>query len=257
MQRTLLSTVFSALIFVFPVVAHAQQAKEQPPAEASDVHLRGLEVMVRPTIGSVGGESPIIAKTNNPNEVPAAVRPGAKPYGISPGVGAQLGFRFHPLVSAGLRGDLNTVSIDAPNDGSQNLSRSRQSAGLYARAYPLALNEKLRQHIDPWVSAGVTYVHDGTSFQFAEKGITATYQVDSHSIGVPVGVGVDYRITKWLSTGPSFEYIFLNPVAGCLKGTAGGQEARVCTDDKDAKDGLVAQSIGAWNVGLTLRVTPF
>jgi hypothetical protein len=180
-------------------------------------------------------------------------------YGASIGGGLQLGFRFHPLVSAGLRGDLGTVTASSRSaDGTAQVSRSWQSAGLYARAYPLALNESLRRYIDPWVATGLTYVHDGQSFTTPNNNVSVAWQVDNHAIGIPIGVGVDYRIAKWLSAGPSFEYTIMNPIAGCVKADAPGfPESRVCTDDPKGKQGLAMATTGAWNVGMTLRVTPF
>lgn len=241
----------------------ADEAKTTASAtDTAEEHLRGLEIALRPSIGSAGASSPLQARGDSA-DTPQPLRPGAGLYGPSIGGGLQLGFRFHPLVSAGLRADIGTVSASAPTDGTKDLSRSWQSGGLYARVYPLALNEGMRRYVDPWVATGVTYVHDVQSFSTSTPSATGNvdvaWQADSHAIGVPIGVGVDYRLTKWLSAGPSFEYTIMNPIAGCVKGMnpATGAEARACTDDSSAKKGLVAVATGAWNASLMLRVTPF
>lgn len=122
------------------------------------------------------------------------------------------------------------------------------------------VDEGIRGYIDPWVSAGVTYVHDGQTFSrpaatASGSTVNAEWQLDTHSIGVPLGIGVDYRVTKAISVGPSFEYVILNPLAGCAKLSAAGfQGNRLCTDS--AGGALVAEASGAWNLGLSIRLTP-
>jgi opacity protein-like surface antigen len=245
-----------------PAVSAAPAAEAS--ADASGDHLRSLELTLRPSLGNVGASSPlhVAPGARVVGDVPAVLGGGASPYGSSAGVGAAIGFRFHPLFSMGLRADLATVSASAPDDGTTDLSRSRQSAGLYARAYPLALSAAVRRWIDPWVSAGVSYVHDGQSFHHpaaTSRGTTVdgTWSLDEHAIGVPLAVGVDYRVTRAISIGPSFEYTLLAPIAGCAKLSAAGfQDTRFCTDNTGPQ-ALVADGAGSWNVGLDLRVTPF
>jgi hypothetical protein len=117
--------------------------------------------------------------------------------------------------------------------------------------------------VDPWLSAGVTYVHDGQSFSHpaaTSDGGTARaeWQLDSHAIGIPLALGVDWRVTKALSIGPSFEYVIMNPIAGCAKMSAAGfQGSRMCTDNDATQRTLVADAAGAFHVGLGVRLTPF
>jgi hypothetical protein len=261
----LVPSLFTAAVTLFASTASAADpvppnatSKEAPDETNPEAHLRGLEVMLRPTLGSAGGESPIIASPDS-SKVPGALRTGSGAYGAALGAGAQLGVRFHPIISAGLRADIGTVSATAPSDGTQNLSRGWQTAGLYARAYPLAMNESLRRFIDPWIATGIVYAHDSQTFDRQEgstRKVDATWRADTHGIGIPVGVGMDFRMTKWLSGGPSFEYLFMNPLGGCVTATpAGGKEEKVCTSDGD--NGLKTQTLSAWNFGLTLRATPF
>ena len=264
MHRTFFSSSLCAVatlavVLVAPL-ARATEVAPSAPADPSSEHLRGLEILLRPTLGSLGSSSPIVAKGESA-DIPQPFRQGSSLNGTSLGAGLQLGFRFHPLVSAGLRADLGKVGSETPDDATSNLSRSWQSAGLYARGYPLALHEGVRAYIDPWLASGITYVHDGQTFSTATPAnnggkVDVAWQADSHAIGIPIGIGVDYRITKWLSVGPSFEYVIMTPLAGCVKGSApGATEARACTDD--VKETLAASAAGAWNAGLSLRVTPF
>lgn len=257
----LLLLSFTITTFAASEAAAAEQT--EAPREDSSQHLSGLEVAVRPTLGGAGADSPLVVAPGARvvGEVPSVLR-GGSPYGTSLGAGAMLGFRFHPLVSAGLRGDFGSVSASAPNDGTRALSRDWQSAGLYVRAYPLAWHDGVRKYIDPWVSAGVTYVHDRQDFQrpagtVAGTTVVADWQLDSHSIGVPLGIGVDYRVTRAVSVGPSFEYVIMNPIAGCAKQSAPGFQAnRLCTDNESGS-ALLAQASGAWNLGLSIKLTPF
>lgn len=267
MKRSFFS-FFSSFVFAFALLtgraatARAAETAEPTPDDGG-AHLSGLEIMVRPTLGGAGAASPIVASPSarTASGVPSILS-GATPYGASLGAGAQLGFRFHPLVSAGLRGDFGTVSASAPSDGTKELSRSWQSAGLYVRAYPLALSPSVRRWVDPWIAAGITYMHDGQRFGLPAKTsagttVDAEWQLDSHAIGVPLAVGLDYRVTPALSVGPSFEWILTSPIAGCAKQSAAGFQAnRLCTDN-EGPNALVADAAFAWNVGLGIKLTPF
>ncbi len=262
----ILSVVFSFAAAVFEersaLAANADTEKSERMDDTSSEHLQGLELTLRPTFGSVGSASPL--KTAGPNasssDIPRIFHPGTTGYGSSFGAGLQIGYRFHPLISAGLRGDFGTVTADRPTGGTTSISRDWQSAGLYARVYPLALNERMRRHLDPWIATGITYVHDSQTFVFptaTSEGskVDATYSADSHAIGIPIGIGVDYRVTNWFSLGPSFEYVIMNPVAGCIAASASGFEGtRTCTDQSPS---LEAKVEGTWHAGLTLRITPF
>jgi hypothetical protein len=250
--------LFVLSFLLFPLPAFAAEEGSAPAPAGDDAHLRGLEVTLRPTVGGGSGTSPITVSGNSA-DAPAVFRSNVAPYGLAGGTGMQIGYRFHPIFSAGIRGDYQHYSADTPNDGTKDLSRNSESVGLYTRLYPLALSHTLRQKLDPWVGAGVMYVRDAQSFSRQEQKVNATWEIESHAIGIPIGIGFDYRVTDWLSAGPSVEYVIMNPVVGCAKANAPGYpESRVCTDDTSGKSGgLVASSAGTWNAGLTLRVTPF
>jgi opacity protein-like surface antigen len=252
------------LLLLVPATAHA--ADEPPKAEPGDdsaAHLTALELMVRPTLGGAGSSSLVTIPPGIAGNNSRIFDGSASPYGASFGVGAEIGFRFHPLVSAGLRGDLSKVSASAPSDGTTDLSRSRQSAGLYLRAYPLALTPSVRKHIDPWFATGALYMHDTQTFTLpaattAGTSVPASWKLEHHGVGIPLAIGIDYRITKALSIGPSFEYTILVPIAGCASRSALGQVSENCSGGSSvASKTIVAESTGAWTAGLDLRFTPF
>lgn len=239
------------LLFVVPSLAVAAE-KEDDKTPPSDAHLRGVELSLRPTLGGVGGDGPV---TVAGGDAPAALRAGASQYKWAAGVGMQLGWRFHPFVSAGLRFDYANVSAETPSDGTSDHSRQTMGGGLYARIYPLAMNEPARRRFDPWLGVGAGYARDVASFSMPEDRTRVDVQATRHAIAIPLGVGFDYRVTEWMSVGPSFEYVLMNPVAGCVKASVGARSEQICTDD--SKGQLVASTAGAWNGGIMLRVTPF
>lgn len=240
------------LLMVAAAPALAAENEPATPAPASDAHLKGLEIAVRPTVGGVGGDAPV---TVSGGDAPMAMRAGSGMYKWAAGVGTQIGWRFHPFVSAGARFDIGRVATEDNSDQTKDLGRETMGAGLYTRIYPLAMNESIRRHVDPWIGVGLGYARDVVSFKMTERSNTFDIQAQRHAIAVPIGVGFDYRATEWLSLGPSFEYVIMNPVAGCLKASAGSRSQEICTGD--SSNNLVASSTGAWNAGVMLRVTPF
>jgi hypothetical protein len=267
--RTSLPALALASVLALPGLASAdEKPAEEKPADDSGTHLQSLELMLRPTLGGAGSGSLVHTSATAPpiSGLPKLLDGSTTPYGATFGVGAEVGFRFHPVISGGLRGDLSTVSASTPSDGTTTqLSRSRQSAGLYARGYPLALNESIRRHIDPWFATGILYMHDAQSFHSpipTSSGTTvdATWKLDHHGVGIPLAIGVDYRLTRAISIGPSFEYTLVVPLAGCasatVPGLAGGFD--MCTGGNSATSkAFVADATGAWTAGLDIRFTPF
>ena len=250
----------------------AAATEPAPPAESvaakeaddSGSHLTTLELMVRPTLGGAGGSSLVHMNPSIAGNSSKVFNGTASPYGATFGVGAEIGFRFHPLIAAGLRADLSKVSATAPSDGTTDLSRSRQSGGLYLRGYPLALTPSVRKHIDPWFATGVMYMHDTQSYHVPAATSTggtvdSSVKLTHHGVGIPLAIGVDYRVTRAISIGPSFEYTFLVPIAGCASQSAAGyQDNERCSGGNSAASkAVIADSTGAWTAGLDLRFTPF
>jgi opacity protein-like surface antigen len=245
-------------LFILPLLVVASSsafAAENEPAKPtetpSDAHLRGVEIALRPSLGSAGDAPVTVAD----GDTPMALRAGSSAYKWAAGVGMQVGWRFHPFVSAGVRFDLGRVSTEDQTDGTRDLSRETMGAGLYTRIYPLAMNETVRRHFDPWLGVGAGYARDVASFSMTERNTTIDVQAQRHAIAVPIGIGFDYRATEWLSVGPSFEYAIMNPIVGCVKASAGATSQQVCSDESNGN--LVVSNAGAWNAGIMLRVTPF
>jgi opacity protein-like surface antigen len=251
MKRAFVPTFILPLLLLTASPALAAE-KEEPTTPPSDAHLRGLELVLRPTIGSAGEDAPV---TIADRDAPFALQPGMGMFKWGAGVGAQVGWRFHPFVSAGIRADIARMTTEDVSGQARDLSRSTTNAGLYTRIYPFAMNESIRRHVDPWLGVGVGYGRDVVSFGYTEKAASFEIEATRHAIAIPIGIGIDYRATQWLSVGPSFEYVLMNPIAGCLQASSGAASQTVCSGEGDSK--LVASTTGAWNAGVMLRVTPF
>ena len=256
MNRTALTV---SLLLVLATTGNA--LADEP---ASDAHLRGMELMLRPGLGAAGSGSPVGFQPG-PNVSlpdPPALLQGASPYGVGFIGQASLGYRFHPFVSAGIRGGYRVSSASALSDGSQNVSRTAWDAGFYVRAYPLAGSDPIRRHLDPWIGVGVEYMHDTQSFRHPTASnagtINADWTIDHHAVSVPIGIGVDYRVAPMFSVGPSFEYAFAVPVAGCAAVSANGfSGASYCSNSGDGQKFMTASGYGVWSAGLDLKVTLF
>ncbi len=252
------------------------QATKAPKADAdtSGAHLSGLEVMLRPGFGAGGSASPVQYHDSTTATVPAGSVSGlvknASPYGAGFIGDAFIGYRFHPVISGGLRGGIRTVSAPSslsPNDGTSGISRSAWDAGFYVRGYPLALSEGLRKYVDPWISLGVVYMSDSQAYQGpviavnsagATQTISGSYTIDHHAVAIPIGLGVDYRVLPMLSVGPSFEYTIATAIAGCWAVSAAGLDGHnYCTNSEPGKQILTASSYGVWTIGLDIKLTPF
>ena len=87
----------------------------------------------------------------------------------------------------------------------------------------------------------------------------STVKLEHHGVGIPLAIGFDYRVTRAISIGPSFEYTFLVPIAGCATQSAAGFPAsEVCSNGSGAASkAVLADSTGAWTAGLDIRFTPF
>jgi hypothetical protein len=55
------------------------------------------------------------------------------------------------------------------------------------------------------------------SFQSTSLGtIPMPIGLTHHGVGIPLGLGIDYRVLPFLAVGPSFQYEIVVPVAGCM-----------------------------------------
>ena len=186
---------------------------------------------------------------------------GASPWGNGFVGQAYVGYRFIPLLSAGLRGGFRSASGSNLDDGSTKLSRTGWDGGLYLRFYPAAAAPSVSKYVDPWVSVGVSYQHDQQSFQkaLATSGggsVQGDVSLEHHAVSVPIAIGVDYRVTKFLSLGPSFELAINNPIAGCVSTSASGFAGTTyCSNTEPGKNFVKAETYVAWNAGLDAKVT--
>jgi hypothetical protein len=216
----------------------------------------GFELMARPAYGSAGGKSPVVYQPTStamlvPGQAGDIFSGTAAPYGGGFIGDVYAGYRFLPILSAGLTAGLRSSSASAPSDGTTDLTRSAWRAGFYARAYlPLIPS------LDPWVSIGIGYMGDSQTYQRPLGGVNATYKLTHNGIEVPLGVGVDYNLLPLLAVGPSFEYAVVSGAGGCFKPSAPGFVSNsFCTDADASKKIIAAKSYGVWSLGLDVRLT--
>jgi hypothetical protein len=263
-HRFSFASLVAATLLVPATALAAEPGAEAPKADDSTAGLKGLELMLRPSFGGAPSDSPVKLAPNSPLQFPGGnptLLTGASPW-TSGFVGqASVGYRFIPFMSAGLRAGFRSASGSNLDDGSTKLSRTGWDGGLYLRFYPAVFAPSVSKHIDPWVSAGVGYANDSQSFQknIAVQGIgnvQADVSLDHHAVTVPIAVGVDYRVTSFLSLGPSFELAVNNPIAGCVTTSASGLAGSTyCSNTEPGKGAIKAETYLAWNAGLDAKVT--
>jgi hypothetical protein len=117
------------------------------------------------------------------------------------------------------------------------------------------------KYIDPWFGTGAMYMADTQSYQHdlptnVGTKVTADIALDHHAVAIPFAVGVDYRVTSFLSLGPSFEYTLANGIASCVKTSAPGfAGSSVCSNEGPGKGVVKANTYGMWTAGLDAKVT--
>lgn len=265
LSHRLIATSFVASTLLVPATAlAAEPGAEAPKAEESSAGLKGFELMLRPSFGGAPSDSPVKFAPQNGVQFqgdPGALMKGASPWGNGFVGQAFVGYRFMPLLSAGLRGGFRSASGTNLDDGSTSLSRSGYDAGLYVRVYPAAPFASVSKYVDPWFSAGVSYQHDQQSLSkpLATSGggsVKGDVSLEHHAVSVPLAIGVDYRVTKFLSLGPSFELAINNPIAGCVSTSAPGFAGTTyCSNSEPGKNFVKAETYVAWNAGLDAKVT--
>jgi hypothetical protein len=236
-------------------VADAQQRDEKGQ--------RGFELMLRPGYGSAGSKSPVQYRrapvydmVGEPDpDLGRIYRGEAEPYGGGFVGEISAGYRFLPLASAGLYGQLRSASADAPDDATTDLSRSGWGAGFYGRFYLPMLHASL----DPYVQIGIGYAQDKQKLTRPFQAYPFDWEITHHGVVLPLGVGVLYRVLPMLSIGPSFRYDLVFAAGGCLKGkvSVGGlsDSASYCTDKEDISRITEAEGYGVWSLGLDLKLT--
>jgi hypothetical protein len=134
-----------------------------------------------------------------------------------------VGWRFAPFVSAGLRGGyqaLSTANVFTASEAANGPVDAIGAfhVGAYGRLYPMAFfngsrhNPRVffasftdRRRFDPWVSLGMEYAQFRRARTYEDvsaQGSRATWT--THHLGLPIGLGVEYRLTQPLAVGLGF-----------------------------------------------------
>lgn len=183
---------------------------------------RGLELSLLPGIG--GAFTHHEGVFLQPGDLPRSEF--SEPFdSFGPSINADLavGWRFAPFVSAGLRGGyqaLTTANVFTSAEAFYRPVDAIRSfhVGAYGRVYPMAFfngsrhNPRVffdswgdRRRFDPWVSLGVEYMQFQRARTYDDviaQGSTATWT--THSVGIPIGLGFEYRLTQPLAVGVGF-----------------------------------------------------
>ena len=180
---------------------------------------RGLELQLS---GGVGGalthdESVFLPSEELPRP---EVRPPTDSFGANFGFDLSAGYRFTPYLSAGLSGGYQ--SLVAANQFSPSEADFRPHdaissfhVGAYARVYPMAFFNGSRQNprvffdtwtdrrrFEPWLSLGVSVAQYGRFRNYEDVRVRDSYtRWTTTYLGIPVGLGVDYRIIPSLAVG--------------------------------------------------------
>jgi hypothetical protein len=205
-RACLASTAIVAVTLSFaslaPSIAHAL-----PPDFDGE---RGIEVGITAGYGLYTHTNERLFWTQN-----ESVIAGTPPPAITSG-GADLrfhlGYRFTPILSAGVYGELQWIGA-AQTTGTTTTAFSG-GTGVYARFYPAALfNGTLdarrvrfdgvmaRRRLDPFVSLGVE-VYQSITRNRADTAMSQYYaNWNRHSVGIPLVVGVEVRLIPALAMG--------------------------------------------------------
>ncbi len=151
-------------------------------------------------------------------------------FGASAGFALSAGYRFTPYLSAGVTGSYQLLSesnlYPAAEAGLGPVDTIRSfQVGAYARVYPMAFfngsrtNARVffdtwtdRRRFEPWLSLGVSFAQYSRARDYADVSYVGSYtNWTTRYIGIPVGIGVDYRLIPSLAVGLAFN---VTPLAG-------------------------------------------
>ncbi|MBL8603821.1 MAG: hypothetical protein JNK72_17980 [Myxococcales bacterium] len=131
---------------------------------------------------------------------------------------AQLGWRFNPVVSAGLQYNYQSLSATGNYSNTEANFGARDTLssyhfGVYARFYPLALRAAVQHNrrvffngygdlrrLEPWLSVGVGFAQSISRDRSYTEPQNRTSWVTS-GVAVPIGLGAEYRLTQPLAVG--------------------------------------------------------
>jgi hypothetical protein len=231
------------------------------PAKADS----GLELIVRSGYGSGGAKSPVLYEPAGMAQMPqgqvGSIWGGqAKPYGAGFVGDGAVGYRFLRFMSAGVTAGIRTASASSVDDQSKDVSRLAWRAGFYGRGYlPMSVLP-----LDPWISIGVGYVNDqqtykkDISLEWLSAPTPVTYKLQHHGIGIPMGLGIDYRVLSFLAIGPSFRYEVVMGAGACMKFDFENKLAignSYCSSADSVQRIVSAKTYGVWSFGIEVRLT--
>gem|GEM_PF-1472597 len=183
---------------------------------------RGLELTLLPGVGGAftHDESVFLPSERLPRPENSAPFDS---FGASAGVDLAVGWRFAPYVSAGVRGGyqaLTTANVFTSSEAVfQPVDAIRAfHIGVYGRVYPMSFfngsrhNPRVffdsltdRRRFEPWLSLGVELTQYSRHRTYEDVSAMSSYRNwTTRYVGIPIGVGVEYRILQPLAVGLSF-----------------------------------------------------
>jgi hypothetical protein len=138
-------------------------------------------------------------------------------------------------------------------------ARSGQTGGMNTSSN---LRARVLSGFDPWVSAGATYVYDTQTYDqiVTVSGlgdVTMPISLAHHGIGIPLALGIDYRVLPFLAVGPFFRYEPVVAVAGCMSSNPTQPNvigASYCSTADSRERVTGADNYGIWSLLLELRL---
>lgn len=245
-----------ALLTALPVFSAAQRAH----AETQPTPHWEFAAEFSPTMSS--GKSPVEIAPDAPagTRNPVQGKVLAQPRVVLSGA-----YRFEKYLSAGAffgfaQGDNDHYGI---------------RTGVLVRAYPLAAADSLvslTQYVEPWISVGAGYYsghatrseYTSSNDAGAITSVSTNTQYDQSGLLLPLSVGLDIHILRYLSIGPSLEYAYTmgNHVSGSQivqTSISSGAAGDLTSSDFDTsrETPFRARSAGQLSYSVFVKVTPF
>lgn len=235
---------------------------------------RGIEVQFMPGIGGAFTHHDGVFLPSQELPRPEDGEP-IDSFGASAAFSLAAGYRITPYLSAGLTGSYQLL---AQTDlypraelglGPYDTIRSFQ-VGAYARVYPMsffngsATNPRVffdtwtdRRRFEPWLSLGVSFAQFSRLRDYTDVSYVGSYtRWTTRYLGIPIGVGVDYRIIPSLAVGLAFNVAPL--VGGGTSKERSIHESRPGVDQTTTSSteyAPAADSNTSYFVGLSVRYT--
>lgn len=207
-------TLLRCAVFGAVLAASTAAGATHPDLEGE----RGLELSISPGIGGYGTHDEGMFLTAQQVQLGA---PLTNAFGGGFALRGSVGWRFVPAFSAGVEAGLQTVSPSGefpPTEARFGPSDSLFSGhfGVYARFYPIAFLRRNRENprvffqgygdprrFDPYLSVGVNFIQ-GISRERTYRDTQNRLENSISYVGIPVVVGLDYRLIQPLAVGLQF-----------------------------------------------------